>query len=224
VGFHRDAFTGAAGMADGFGWDAHASHRNAAARGRWPGKRDIARDADGRIVQEVVQPPEDLGADLLDLTVGRWFERNGVDDHPNARDVFAVKAGLGRMRQVAEGDTSRKSFKRLHRWRYSPTVAYGNNEVHLHPWLDRRLSVAEAMALQSLPREFELPAAMTLTDKFKTVGNGVPLKLAEALALAIRDAARGRAAMPVRLDPARGRTPVPEAVPMPGAPDLAEAA
>ncbi len=43
-------------------------------------------------------------------------------------------------------------YKRLHRWRYSPTACYGNNEVHLHPYKPRRISVAEALAIQSLPQ------------------------------------------------------------------------
>jgi len=68
---------------------------------------------------------------------------------------------------VAEGDDSKKSYKRLHRWRYSPTAAYGNNEVHIHPYLPRRISVAEALAIQSLPKEFELPTNMTLSNMFK---------------------------------------------------------
>jgi len=78
------------------------------------------------------------------------------------------------MQSIDEGDDSKKSYKRLHRWRYSPTVAYGNNEVHLHPYKTRRLSAAESMALQSLPKEFCLPPDMSLSDKFKTIGNGVP--------------------------------------------------
>ena len=91
------------------------------------------------------------------------------------------------MQTICEGDVSKKSYKRLHRWRYSPTVAYGNNEVHLHPYKERRLSAAEAMALQSLPKEFELPTEMTLTDKFKTIGNGVPYCLASGVAKTILD-------------------------------------
>ena len=82
---------------------------------------------------------------------------------------------------------SKKSYKRLHRWRYSPTVAYGNNEVHLHPYRERRLSVSEALALQSLPAEYELPNDMTLTDSFKTIGNGVPYLLAKGIAATIHD-------------------------------------
>lgn len=117
-----------------------------------------------------------------ELTVEYWFDRNGVTEHPNSGDYFIPRNGITRMKVIPEGDVSRKSYKRLHRWRYSPTVAYGNNEVHLHPYKERRLSAAEALALQTLPREFVLPLGMTLTDEFKTIGNGVPYVLAKGIA------------------------------------------
>lgn len=125
--------------------------------------------------------------DYEELTVNHWFIQNDVCHHPNARDRFAVKAGRAKMEVIAEGDTTRKSFKRLHRWRYSPTACYGNNEVHLHPYKIRRLSVAEAMAIQSLPREFVLPREMSLSAKFKTIGNGVPYLLSQAIAVTLYD-------------------------------------
>ncbi len=75
----------------------------------------------------------------------------------------------------------------MHRWRYSPTAAYGNNEVRLHPYKARRLSAAEALAIQSLPAKFELPPTMTLSDKFKTIGNGVPFVAALGIANTIID-------------------------------------
>lgn len=120
------------------------------------------------------------------LTVEEWFRRNNVYKHPNRKDVFKVKAGKEKMLTIQEGDTSRKSFKRLHRWKYSPTAAYGNNEVHLHPYRTRRLSVAEAMAIQSLPVWFELPSNVCLSAKFKMVGNGVPYLMAYKIAEKIR--------------------------------------
>lgn len=122
-----------------------------------------------------------------EMTVEYWFKKNDVENHPNASDYFTPKAGKAKMEVIDEGDDSKKSYKRLHRWRYSPTVAYGNNEVHLHPYKTRRLSAAEAMSLQTLPKEFELPADMTLTDKFKTIGNGVPFILSSGIAKTIRD-------------------------------------
>jgi DNA (cytosine-5)-methyltransferase 1 len=121
------------------------------------------------------------------LTVKYWFDKNDVERHPNASHQFKPRAGLERFKTVDEGDDSKKSYKRLHRWRYSPTAAYGNNEVHIHPWLARRISVAEALALQSLPKAFELPASMTLSNMFKTVGNGVPYLAALGLAKTIMD-------------------------------------
>lgn len=122
-----------------------------------------------------------------ELTVQHWFLKNNVPSHPNGNDYFKPRAGISKMLSIPEGDDAKKSYKRLHRWRYSPTVAYGNNEVHLHPYKARRLSVAEALALQSLPKEFVLPPNMPLTAKFKTVGNGVPFLLASGIAKTIKD-------------------------------------
>lgn len=122
-----------------------------------------------------------------ELTAEHWFRRNTVTEHPNASDYFIPRAGLIKMKQIDEGDDSKKSYKRLHRWRYSPTVAYGNNEVHLHPYKARRLSVAEALSLQTLPKGFSLPPDMSLTDKFKTTGNGVPYLLANGIARTIKE-------------------------------------
>ena len=123
-----------------------------------------------------------------ELTVSYWFDKNKVTKHPNAGDVFTARAGLAKFQTVSEGDVSKKSYKRLHRHRYSPTAAYGNNEVHLHPTEPRRITVAEALAIQSLPKEFCLPPKMTLTNKFKTIGNGVPFLAASGLAKTISTA------------------------------------
>ena len=133
-------------------------------------------------IEQRYSKPRNIPAEYRDLTVEAWFRKNDVVNHPNAHDVFRVKGGLAKIQTIAEGDVSRKSFKRLHRWRYSPTAAYGNNEVHLHPYQIRRISVAEAMAIQSLPKWFVLPPNMSLTHKFKTIGNGVPVLMARAIA------------------------------------------
>lgn len=124
---------------------------------------------------------------LEELTVEHWFTKNDVYNHPNAHQYFAPRAGLVKFQSIPEGDDSKKSYKRLHRWRYSPTAAYGNNEVHLHPYKARRISVAEALAIQSLPKEYALPNDITLSAAFKTVGNGVPYLAAKGLAESILD-------------------------------------
>ena len=92
-----------------------------------------------------------------------------------------------RFKTVDEGDVSKKCFKRLHRWRYSPAAAYGNNEVHLHPTEPRRLTVREAMQIQTVPENYALPADMTLSSKFKTIGNAVPVRLAKAMARSLKE-------------------------------------
>ena len=124
---------------------------------------------------------------FLDVTVQYWFDRNDVCNHANAEHHFVPRAALSKFQEIREGDVSRKSFKRLHRWRYSPTAAYGNNEVHIHPYKSRRISAAEALAIQSLPVEFELPPSMSLTNMFKTIGNGVPYLFAAGVATMVYD-------------------------------------
>jgi DNA (cytosine-5)-methyltransferase 1 len=121
----------------------------------------------------------------VELTVEHWFKKNNVENHPNAENYFTPRAGLEKFKVIDEGDDLKKSYKRLHRWRYSPTAAYGNNEVHLHPYKARRISAAEALAIQSLPKDFIIPQSTTLTDMFKTIGNGVPYMAANGLAKTI---------------------------------------
>lgn len=138
----------------------------------WPDKEIFVENVDRDFVYQVP----------IELTVNYWFQHNDVENHQNQTDQFIVKNGRDKITTTEEGDTRRKSFKRLHRWRYSPTAAYGNNEVHLHPYRARRLSVAEAMAIQSLPANFILPETIPLTYKFKMIGNGVPYLMALAIA------------------------------------------
>jgi len=121
-----------------------------------------------------------------ELTVQHWFDKNNVDRHELALKHFQPRQGLPRFQAVEEGDDSKKSFKRLHRWRYSPTACYGNNEVHLHPYRARRLSAAEALAIQTLPASFSLPPKMSLTNMFKGIGNGVPYVMAKGIATSLK--------------------------------------
>lgn len=143
----------------------------------WPVAEEFEENSNRDFIYDV---PESL-------TVEYWFRRNHVTEHPNQNRVFSVKGGLDKMKRILEGDTKRKSFKRLHRWKYSPTAAYGNNEVHLHPYKVRRLSVAEAMAIQSLPENFILPEDISLTAMFKMIGNGVPYLMAECIAKTLKE-------------------------------------
>lgn len=123
---------------------------------------------------------------IKQLTVEYWFRKNNVYLHPNCNDIFHVKS-KEKFYNIPEGHSNGKSFKRLHRWRYSPTAAYGNNEVHLHPYHARRLSVAEVLAIQSAPERIALPLDLPLSTKFKMVGNGVPYLLSYYIAKELFD-------------------------------------
>lgn len=171
VGFLKKSFKNVA--ANDFPWSVKIKFdRSVLDKGNWPSVTPFLEN--GTSIKPSQVP--------LELTVQHWFLKNMVESHQNSNDCFIPRAALPKFKVIDEGDDSKKCFKRLHRWRYSPTAAYGNNEVHLHPYQARRISVAEALALQSLPKEFVMPAEMTLTDKFKAIGNGVPFEAARGLA------------------------------------------
>ena len=115
-----------------------------------------------------------------ELMVGTFICDQAVNELPNGEEHFIPYSD--KFFLIPEGDVSRKSFKRLHRWRFSPTAAYGNNEVHLHPVEPRRLTVREAMRIQTIPDTYVFPSDMPLSHKFKTIGNGVPVNLGRAVA------------------------------------------
>ena len=104
----------------------------------------------------------------------------------NIFEYFPLKKDSEKRKEIQEGDTCRHSFKRLHRYRFSPTTCYGNNEVHLHPYENRRISVREALRIQGVPDSYVLPSDISMTKKFKLIGNGVPVPLAKAVADALR--------------------------------------
>lgn len=122
----------------------------------------------------------------IELTVYPALIGNGDPERiANGDEYFNPYSS--RFKEVEEGDVSGKSFKRLHRYRFSPTAWYGNQEVHLHPWKARRLSVREALRIQSVPDEYVLPNGMSLSAKFKMTCNGVPCLMAFHLAGAVQD-------------------------------------
>jgi DNA (cytosine-5)-methyltransferase 1 len=126
-------------------------------------------------------PPKPIGIPD-ELMVGTHICKHQEDLSKIANGADAFNPKSDKFLKIEEGDSSRKSFKRLHRWRYSPAAAYGNNEVHLHPTEPRRLTVREVLRLQTVPDKYELPKDLSLSHKFKMIGNGVPVVLAEAVA------------------------------------------
>lgn len=182
IGFHARTqveigFTVEGNRITNFDWDRNKKYSRDVLNGIWPTRSPY---------QEGVAIPVPEGV-IEELTVQHWWNQNDVQHHPNEDMFFQPRAGLYRFQTKEEGDDLKKCYKRLHRWRYSPTAAYGNNEVHIHPYLPRRISVAEALAIQSLPADFILPHDITLSDAFKSIGNGVPYLAAKGIAMNIYD-------------------------------------
>lgn len=133
-----------------------------------------------------INDPEILKTIPDELKVGTYImDQERLRMIPNSGEFFRPKSS--KFFEIVEGDTSRKSFKKLHRNRYSPTAAYGNNEVHLHPEQKRRLSVREALRIQTVPDSYVINGEVSLSTKFKVIGNGVPVKLANIIAYAVKE-------------------------------------
>lgn len=111
----------------------------------------------------------------------RDLTSNDIPFHPNHWTMQP------RSNRFSNGDFNRwRSFRRLQWDDPSPTVAYGNREIHVHPDGKRRLSVFEAMLLQGLPKRFVLKG--NLSEQVTQVSNLVPPPVARAAARAIHRA------------------------------------
>jgi DNA (cytosine-5)-methyltransferase 1 len=82
------------------------------------------------------------------------------------------------------GHSDGRSFRRLAWDEGSPTVAYGNREIHIHPNGSRRLTVFEAMLLQGFPKTYRLIG--NFSEQVTQISNAVPPPVARALANEIR--------------------------------------
>lgn len=157
-----------------FPWPENPDYSDAKSKFNWPGMEPMG-----------TSPRKPRGVPN-ELTVYYHLKKNGpIAKKPNGKDYF--NSYSDKFLTVREGDTKRKSFKRLHRYRYSPTACYGHNEVHLHPWETRRLSVRESMRIQGIPDDYALPEDASLSSKFTIVANGVPVPLAHAVATSLKD-------------------------------------
>ena len=158
-----------------FEWPEDGKYKNAEIKYKWP---DIAPF--GSKIEKLNDLPIEL---CVESCLVPETEINLI---PNAKEFFNLYISEKRLSQIQEGETNRPSFKRLHRYKYSPTACYGNNEVHLHPYLHRRLSVRETLRIQGVPDTYVLPEGLSMTKKFKMIGNGVPVPLSRAIATSLK--------------------------------------
>jgi DNA (cytosine-5)-methyltransferase 1 len=128
-----------------------------------------------------------VAAALRGLPEPYFFQRGAIPAlfprHPNHWCMKPKSKKFITEGALKPGNGRNRSFKTLAWDRPSPTVAYGNREVHIHPNCTRRLSVFEAMKLQGFPDEYELRG--TLSSQFMQVSEAVPPRLAHAVAASI---------------------------------------
>ena len=159
-----------------FDWLENENYKNAETKYSWPGAVPFGKS---------LTKPKDLPLELCVQNCLVPFRE--INKTANANEYFNLYISEARLKKIKEGETNRPSFKRLHRYKFSPTACYGNNEVHLHPYRHRRLSVRETLRIQGVPDTYVLPAELPLSYKFKMIGNGVPVPLAKAVALSIKN-------------------------------------
>ena len=159
-----------------FNWPENKKYKGAEAKYQWPKVNPFGKS----LIRQEELPIELCVESCL-------VPSSEIHKTANANEYFHLYITKERLAKIQEGETNRPSFKRLHRFKYSPTACYGNNEVHLHPYLHRRLSVREALRIQGVPDSYILPTDLPLSKKFKMIGNGVPVPLANAVASALHD-------------------------------------
>jgi DNA (cytosine-5)-methyltransferase 1 len=104
--------------------------------------------------------------------------------HPNHWCMVPRSKKFRTKRALVEGQAWGRSFRTLKWDEPSWTVAYGNREVHVHPKGHRRLSIYEAMRLQSFPDWYVFTG--NISAQTRLVSEAVPPRMAWHLAVAIR--------------------------------------
>jgi len=140
--------------------------------------------------------PKTVEEVIKGLPFPRFWKRDigpsDIKPHPNHWCMVPKSKNFTTPGALVQGTSRGRSFRTLNWGRPSPTIAYGNREVHVHPDGKRRLSVYEALLLQGFPGEYELLGS--LSAQITQVSEAVPPPLAKAVAGSISAAlARYRA-------------------------------
>lgn len=182
IGINRSKFDVSvfANTASWFPFEKYATHSGAQTLYKWPAPNTFGI---------VPAQPSDIPIKLC--VESCLVSEDQEETIANANEYFKLHGDKRRLRSIKEGETNRPSFKRLHRYKYSPTACYGNNEVHLHPYQHRRLSVREALRIQGVDDSYVITTPGFLSKKFKMIGNGVPVPMAEALGKSVQSFIKG---------------------------------
>nr|WP_224045044.1 DNA cytosine methyltransferase [Paraburkholderia unamae] len=140
---------------------------------RWPEPEDVVRtvrETIGHLPEPVFN---EKGMDVTAIPV----HQNHWSMVPRSKKFTTPGA-------LQEGQSWGRSFRTLTWDAPSWTVAYGNREVHVHPNGHRRLSMYEAMLLQSFPHTYVLKG--NISAQTRLVSEAVAPRMAWHLAVAIR--------------------------------------
>ncbi len=145
-----------------------------------PGKRWVPPVAQKKIptVRETIEGlPEPIHND-------RGLSPDSFKVHPN-HWCLVPRSQKFETAKLEQGQAYGRSFRTLHWDEPSWTVAYGHREVHVHPNGKRRLSIYEAMLLQTFPESYRLLGNMSA--QVRLVSEAVPVKLARKIAKSIKE-------------------------------------
>jgi DNA (cytosine-5)-methyltransferase 1 len=114
-----------------------------------------------------------------------FFDRKlRISDIPVHPNHWTMQPKSARFTESNFPDKKTRSFRKLDWDKASPTIAFGNREIHVHPNGRRRLSIYEAMLLQGFPSKFILKG--TLSQQVTQISNAVPPPLARSVAAAVK--------------------------------------
>jgi len=124
-------------------------------------------------------------------TAGHWFRKdNSSGSIPNPDDWWKLKEILKfddtYDKQVTELELKDIKFEqslRINNWD-TPSDTITATGPEIHPNKKRRMSVRECATIQTFPKDFIFYGS--LGDMYKQIGNAVPVKLAENIALSIK--------------------------------------
>lgn len=114
----------------------------------------------------------------------KGLDCSNIPVHPNHWCMVPRSNKFTTAGALPEGGSWGRSFRTLKWDEPSWTVAYGNREVHVHPKGHRRLSMYEAMLLQSFPHDYVLTG--NISAQTRLVSEAVAPQMAWHLAAAIR--------------------------------------
>lgn len=154
----------------------------------------IDKDAkhDKKLIKEIQESPvkKTVRDVIFGLPEPAFFQKNlkvaDIKHHPNHWTMFP-KSIKFKNPELLENKT--RSFRTILWDKPSPTIAYGNREIYVHPEKKRRLSIFESMLLQGFPEDFVLKG--TLSQQVTQISNAVPPPMAKQIAVSIKKSIRG---------------------------------